>query len=124
VSPHGGPQAETIVQIKIAARHGQLDADTQKQIHEKAEKLLHFFERITMIEITVDLSETEKHQRHAEVKVDAEHKHDFIAHEKGETSLLAVDKAIERVQHQIHKYKEKIQDHRRDASMSGEPARK
>jgi putative sigma-54 modulation protein len=112
------------VQIKIAARHGHVGTEVQKAIEEKAKRLLHFFERITMIEVMVDLAEDSKHQKTAEVKVDAEHKHDFVALEHAEDVLVAVDLAIEKVQHQIHKYKEKVQDHRRDLSMSGERAHK
>ena len=43
------------MQIKISARHGQLAEATQQFIHDKAEKLLHIFGRLTLIEVTVDL---------------------------------------------------------------------
>jgi putative sigma-54 modulation protein len=100
------------VQIKIAARHGHLSEEHQRQIHEKAEKLLHYFDRITMIEVTVDLQE--KATKDVEIRVDAEHKHDFVARERHEELLAAVDLASDKIKHQIHRYKEKIQDHRRD----------
>jgi putative sigma-54 modulation protein len=103
------------VQIKIAARHGHLNETHQKQIHEKAEKLLHYFARITMIEITVDLHENP--HKEVEIKVDAEHKHDFVARERHEDLLAAVDLVIDKIKQQINRYKEKIQDHhRRDPS--------
>ena len=61
------------MQIKISARHGQLSDATQEFIREKAEKLLRFFERLTLIEVTVDL----KNEMPAvEMLVSAEHKHD------------------------------------------------
>ena len=47
------------MQIKIAARHGHVADDTQARIREKAEKLLHYFDRITMIEVTIDLHQKE-----------------------------------------------------------------
>ena len=43
-----------IVQIKISTRHGHISEEVQKHIQEKAGKLLHFFDRISMIEITLD----------------------------------------------------------------------
>ena len=98
--------------ITIAARHGHLNDTHQQQIREKAEKLLHYFDRITMIEVTVDLKE--QIQKEVEIKVDAEHKHDFVARDRHEDVLIAVDLTIDRIKHQLHKYKEKIQDHRRD----------
>lgn len=106
------------VQIKIAARHGHLSEEHQKQLQEKAEKLLHYFARITMIEITVDLQD--KITKGVEIRVDAEHKHDFVAKDSHEDVLVALDLAIDRIKHQVNRYKDKIQDHRRDPSHNGD----
>lgn len=99
------------MQIKVSARHGHLSDEHQKQIQDKAEKLLHYFDRITMIEVTVDLTADRLHKK-VEFKVDAEHKHDFVATDEHEELMAAVDLAVDRIKHQIHKYKEKIQHHR------------
>jgi putative sigma-54 modulation protein len=104
------------VQIKISARHGHLSADHQKHIHDKAEKLLHYFDRISMIEVTVDVPE--HGLKKVEFLVNAEHKHDLVAHESNADLFTALDLALDKIKQQIHKYKEKIQDHRRDASLS------
>ena len=42
------------MQIKISARHGHLSEATQQFIRDKAEKLLHYFGRLTIIEVTVE----------------------------------------------------------------------
>lgn len=105
------------VQIKIAARHGHLNETHQQQIQEKAEKLLHFFGRITMIEVTVDLQD--QTHKEVEIRVDAEHKHDFVAKERDTDLLAAIDLTIDKLKQQLHRYKEKIQDHRRDPSHNG-----
>lgn len=102
------------MQIKISARHGHLSDEHQKQLQEKAQKLLHYFDRITMIEITVDLQD--KAFKDVEVRVDAEHKHDFVARDRHDDLLTAFDMVIDRIKHQVNRYKEKIQDHRRDPS--------
>lgn len=107
------------MQIKIAARHGQLNEAAQQLIREKAEKLLHFFDRLTMIEVTVDLKDELKV---AEFLVQAEHKHDFVARESNGEMQVAVDRALEKVQHQLQRYKEKIQDHRRTPHVGDMPA--
>ncbi len=99
------------VQIKISARHGHLAEPTQHFIEEKAQKLLHIFERLTMIEVTVD------HQKNlidVEFKVEAEHKHDFIARAEATELTAAVDAVLHKLEMQLRRYKEKIQDHRRD----------
>lgn len=106
------------MQIKISARHGHLSEATQKFIQEKAEKLLHYFQRIMMIEVTVDLQEDNKV---VEFLVSAEHKHDFVASERNQDILAAVDLVLDKLERQVRKYKEKIQDHRRTPS-TGEVA--
>ena len=106
------------MQIKIAARHGHLSDPSQQFIREKAEKLLHYFERLTMIEVTVDL---QKESKLVEMIARAEHKHEFIAHESHGELHAAVDLCLDKIQGQIRRYKEKIMDHRRTPS-AGEVA--
>ena len=104
------PRRPSAVQIKVSARHGHLNDDHQKEIRERAEKLLHYFDRLSMIEVTVDLGD--KIRKRVEILVDAEHKHDFVAHDEHEELIAAVDLAVDRIKQQIHRYKEKIQDRR------------
>ena len=101
------------MQIKISARHGHLSEPTQQFIREKVEKLLRFFERLTSIEVTVDLK---NEMNVVELIVSAEHKHDFVASERNQDILAAVDLVLDKLESQIRRYKEKIQDHRRDPS--------
>jgi ribosome hibernation promoting factor len=98
------------VQIKISARHGHLAEETQDFIREKAEKLLRYFERLTSIEVTVDLK---NEMKVVEFLVSAEHKHDFVAREVNSDILAAVDLLMDKLERQLSRYKEKIQDHRR-----------
>ena len=101
------------MQVKISARHGHLNDSAQQMMREKAEKLLHFFERLTFIEITVDLHED---VCTVEVLATAEHKHEFVARETNGEAQVALDMALDKVVHQLRRYKEKIQDHRRTPS--------
>ena len=115
------------MQIKIAVRHGHLNEATQQLIRGKAEKLLHFFERLTLIEVTVDLKATfeKKEVKMAEIVVQAEHKHDLVAREHHPELLAAVDLAVDKLEGQLRRYKEKIQDHRRTpptGQVAGAPA--
>ena len=43
------------MQIKISARHGQLSEATREKISAKVSKLARYFERLTAIEVTVNL---------------------------------------------------------------------
>jgi putative sigma-54 modulation protein len=110
------------VQIKIATRHGHLNEAAQKLIQDKAQKLLRYFERLTMIEVTVDL---QNGQKAVEFLVQAEHKHDFVAREIAPDLVAAVDLVMAKLEGQLRRYKEKIQDHRRTPStgqVAGAPA--
>lgn len=106
------------MQIKISVRHGHIGEATQQYIREKAEKLMRFFERLTFIEVTVDL---QKEYPSVEMLARAEHKHEFVASESHADVLAAVDLVEHKLEAQIRRYKEKIQDRRRTPS-AGEVA--
>ena len=106
------------MQIKIAVRHGHLNDATQQLVRDKAEKLLHFFDRLTLIEVTIDLKAAfeKKEMKMVEFVVQAEHKHDMVAREHHADLLAAVDLAVDKLEGQLRRYKDKIQDHRRTPS--------
>lgn len=105
------------MQVTVSARHGHLNEEHQAQVREKAEKLLHFFDRLTMIQVTVDLHDAGGVA--AEVVATAEHDHEFVGQGQAADVVTAVCGAVEKARHQIQHYKEKIQDHRRDPSHGG-----
>jgi len=111
------------VQVKVSARHGHLNEEVQKLLKEKGEKLLHFFNRLTMIEITVDLHKTHNGNLKVEILATAEHKHEFVGTDEDTDVLHAFNKASAHIQQQITHYKEKIQDHRRDPDHGGNNAK-
>ena len=109
------------MQVKISVRHGHLSDATQAIIREKALKLTNVFDRLTMIEVTVDVKKSEEDKAFVEFLVQAEHKHDFVACENQHDVLTAVDLVLHKLQGQLRRYKEKIQDRRRTPS-TGEVA--
>ena len=105
------------MQISVSTRHGHLSEATQEKLRAKAEKLVRIFDRLMSIEIVVDLKEEAKPK--VDLQVSAEHKHDFVARETDGTGVMAAfDQALHKMEQQLRKYKEKIQDHRRDPSLS------
>jgi len=104
------------VQIEVTARHGSVSDETRRHLVRKAEKLLTYFERVTAIRITVDF--VNSHLTRVEILVDAEHKHDFVAVEEGAEVVGTFDAALAKMEQQVKKYKERIQDHRRDRPMN------
>lgn len=103
------------MQVPITCKHGQLKADQQEYITRKSEKLLTYFERVTRIEVTVSF---DNGRVRVEILVDAEHKHNFVANDLGDDVVATFDQALHKMEHQIKKYKEKIQDHRRDLPLN------
>lgn len=96
--------------VEITCRHGHVKDDVRTYMSEKVEKLLTYFERITHINVTISFENS--HAR-VEILVDAEHKHDFVAHAEDAQAQVAFDAALHKVEQQIHKYKEKVQNHHR-----------
>jgi len=93
-----------------------LDAEQHRYLHEKAEKLLKYFSRLMAIEVAVD------HVKHAweiEILVSAEHKHDFVAREAGATPEAAMDACVHKIEQQLRKYKERVQNHKGEATLGG-----
>ena len=104
-----------LVQIKISARHGSVSESTRAKITSKVEKLTRLFDRLTHIDVTVNLEHRDSPD--VDIRVSAEHKHDFVASCQGEELMAAVDTVIHKLEQQLRKYKDKIQDHHRTEGL-------
>jgi putative sigma-54 modulation protein len=103
------------VQIRISTRHGTVSDETQSKITAKVEKLPRLFERLTGIEVMIDLERRD--EPIVELKVSAEHRHDFVARYQSADLLGSVDQVVHKVEQQLRKYKQRIQDHHRSAGL-------
>lgn len=103
------------MQVAISCRHGTLKPDVQEYITKKCEKLLTYFERVTEIRVTLDFADE---RVRVEVLVDAEHKHNFVAQHEGSEAAATFDQTLHKMEQQIRKYKERVQDHRRGRPMN------
>lgn len=101
------------MQITVSTRHGHISEATREKLTAKLEKLSKIFERLMAIEVTVDLEH--KEEPGVDLRVSAEHKHDFVASERAPELMAALDGAIHKLEQQLRKYKEKVQDHHRAA---------
>jgi len=106
------------VQINIAMRHGHLSEATQEKIRAKVERLPRYFERLTSIEVMIDLEHPDEPL--VELVVSAEHKHDFVAHEKTADLWTSLDGALQKLEQQLRKYKEKVQERHRVPGARGQ----
>jgi putative sigma-54 modulation protein len=99
------------VQIRISTRHGTVSEETRSKITAKVDKLSRYFDRLTEIEVTIDLERRDDPA--VDLKVNAEHKHDFVASIRAGELLSSVEQAVHKVEQQLRKYKQKIQERHR-----------
>lgn len=108
------------MQVSISVRHGHLSEASQEKLKAKAEKLARFFERLMAIEVIIDLSDEQSPQ--VDVNVSAEHKHDFVAHMQSESLQAAFDGAVQKLEQQLRKYKQRVQERHRGTSTKQQDA--
>jgi putative sigma-54 modulation protein len=99
------------VQISISTRHGHLSDETQDKIKEKVEKLVRLYDQLSAIEVTVNLEHREAPD--VDLRVSAKHKHDFVAVCESMELTAAIDDVVEKMEQQLRKYKQKVQDRHR-----------
>jgi putative sigma-54 modulation protein len=107
------------VQTTISARHGHLSQASQDKIKEKVEVVRKFFDRLTAISVTVDLEHKERAS--LEIRARAEHHDEFVAVAEAETVFAALDGAIEKMENQLRKFKERLKEHRATGHKHLEP---
>ena len=107
------------MQIKISTRHGNVSEQTRSKITGKIEKLTRLFDRLTEIEVTIDLEHRDSPD--VDLRVSAEHKHDFVASSRGGELMASIDEVCHKLEQQLRKYKERIQTRRRTATDREDP---
>ncbi|MBQ7813001.1 MAG: ribosome-associated translation inhibitor RaiA [Thermoguttaceae bacterium] len=98
------------MQIQVQARHGSLADATRQKIADKVEKLGRFIERVSSIDVMVDLEKAD--QSVVEVVVATELKKDFRADYSSGDLWGCLDQTIDKIEQQMRKFKEKMTDHR------------
>lgn len=107
------------MQTTISVRHGHLSQASQDRITEKVEQVRKFFDRMTSIGVTVDLEHRERPS--VEVRVRAEHHDEFVAIEHADTVFAALDGAIDKMENQLRRFKERLKEHRATSHKHLEP---
>ena len=99
------------MQVRISTRRGDLSQATQEKIAKKVEKLQRFFERLTSVDVTVDLTKADEPA--IEIVVSAEHQNNFVAKDSSKDMFGSLDTVVAKLEQQVKKHKEKIQNHSR-----------
>lgn len=101
------------MQVSVSARHGNLQPGDQQLIEEKATKLRRLYDRVSSIEVTVDLEHLEKPS--VEIQVSVEQAEQCVASAESTTVIAALDTAIPKIEQQLRRLKEKKTGHRATA---------
>ncbi|MBQ9874541.1 MAG: ribosome-associated translation inhibitor RaiA [Thermoguttaceae bacterium] len=96
--------------IQVQARHGELAEATRQKIAEKVVKLGRFVERVSEINVLVELEKADEPA--VEVTVVTELKKDFRAEYTSGDLWGCLDQTIDKLEQQMRKFKEKMTDHR------------
>ena len=106
------------MQITISTRHGEISDATREKITQKIEKLQRFFDRLTAIDVTVDLNKAD--EPNIEVTVRSEKRNDFVASYQSNDLFGSVDQVIAKLEQQIKKHKEKLKERGKNVSLEDE----
>jgi len=99
-----------VVQIKISTRHGQVSDETREKIGKKVERLPRFYDRLSAIEVTIDLEHRDAPS--VDVKATAKHR-EFVASSQSAELMASIDQAVDKLEQQLRKHKEKAVDRHR-----------
>lgn len=103
--------------IGISARHGHLSVKTQRRIQEKISKLQKFHNRLTSLEVTVDLEHA--NQPEVEIRATIEKACGLVATNSAPEVISAVEGAERKMKQQIIKFKDKQKQNRSNLAKYG-----
>lgn len=95
--------------IEITARHKSATQEIQKYAKQKAEGLVEDFPHVEHVHVILDV---EKHRHIASVFVQARKHVRTESSESSDRMVSSIDKAMDKIETQLHKLREKIHDHK------------
>ncbi|MEM7455229.1 MAG: ribosome-associated translation inhibitor RaiA [Planctomycetota bacterium] len=99
------------MEVRVTARNGEISQDIQQKISRKVSRLPRFFDRTTGIQVVCDMSHSSEPK--VEIVVSAEETNDFFASATGTNVIAATDLAVDKVEQQLRKHKNKLIEHSR-----------
>lgn len=99
------------MQVAITCRHGSISQDLRDYITRKSEKVVRYLGEVSEIDVTIEF---EGGRAQVEMLVEIEGYHTIVAHVEGEDAGATFDRTLAKMEQQVHRYKEKSRDHRRD----------
>jgi putative sigma-54 modulation protein len=101
--------------LEIRGRHLDVKETIRGYIEERAERLTRYYNRITKMQFVLSKQGV---KFSAEVVVSAPRAGQLVAEATEEGLQAAVDKALDKMERQIRRFKEKLRDHHREAGRT------
>ncbi len=108
------------MEISVTFRHSETSPAIQKHIRDKIQKLSKYFIKPTNAHITLNVEGT----RHAAEISFAEDHSVLNAHVVTHDMYVSVDRALEKLETQLKKYKEKLKNHHKKPKRNPAPVKK
>jgi putative sigma-54 modulation protein len=106
------------MQINISTRHGEISDATKEKISQKVEKLQRFFDRLTSLDVIVNLDKADEPS--IEVSIRSEKRNEFVASYQSNDLFGSVDQVVSKLEQQIKKHKEKLKERGKNAPFDSE----
>jgi len=92
------------VQISVTGRHMEITDPMRTYAEEKVGKLTRYYDRIERVEVIFDIEST---RQCVEMVVRADHKNTFVAQADAQDLYEAMDLALDKMERQLNRHKEK-----------------
>ena len=111
---------ERVLRISVSTRHGHLAPETQEKIGHKIEKLSRFHDKISSAVVTVDLKEGKEPR--VEVCLAVDGASGFVSQTRGSNLMGAVEGAVQKLEEQLKRHKNKLIDQHRESARRRPPS--
>lgn len=103
--------------VTVSSRHMGVTEAMKEYAQKKANKLLKYYDRIQEIEVVFDVA---KAKPRAEMIVNAEHNHMFIASAEQETAYACIDACVDKLERQLSEHKHKVRNRKHPGTQHKE----
>jgi putative sigma-54 modulation protein len=103
------------MQISTTARHCELDSELRAFAQQRLEKITRFARDIHEAHLTIT---AEKFRHVAEIQLKLDH-HEMVIRDESPEMRMAIDRAIDRLEQQLRRLKERRVDRKRDGRDGG-----
>lgn len=94
---------------KITGRHMEVTDAIRSYVEKKLARLERYYDRISEMEVILD---EEGNNHKIDIMVKADHRAPFVVHESGEDMYACLDSAVDKLERQLTRFKEKSRIHK------------